>query len=509
MRKKFDDCLDWFSTLDEHAEREFKANDPDISQRREFQRDRDRIIASKAFCRLDGKAQVFYADSRVHIRNRLTHSLGVRSIADSIARKLKLNLDLTEAIALSHDLGHTPYGHIGERVLNQIMNGCINIHGVHKNLTQEDMGFKHNWQGYRIVSELANYSYKFPGLNLTKQTIWGIVHHTGLKYSDCKNLCLFKLGSSKERLTDSPKNCDKSLSVAFYTSPHRIKRPECEKGHIPLDDKYWTPEAMVVSVADEIDQRIHDVLDALEFELVGLKDITSQLQNKLNNFISSDMKVVLNSLLARSIKNWNRQDQVVVSRLIADIYIQNFVLFYKERMTDYIEQHNISNQEDYRNRIQERIVPFDSQSLKDDEFWKADEQFHKYLVGLILNCHKVQLADGRASLIIRKLFKAFITNPMQLPDSVIRRFACQMDGKPYNIVINTLADSEDERVAMNRSRSIFIDDYLRDSKGNANPSGYATLMRMICDFISGMTDQFAESYFHELYGVNDIMLEFK
>ncbi len=127
--------------------------------RTDFQRDRDRIIYSKAFRRLKHKTQVFISPEGDHYRTRLTHTLEVSQIARTIARSLRLNEDLTEAIALGHDLGHTPFGHAGERVLNSV---CPH-------------GFKHNEQSIRVVEVLE----KGEGLNLTWEVRDGIKNHTG------------------------------------------------------------------------------------------------------------------------------------------------------------------------------------------------------------------------------------------------------------------------------------------------------------------------------------------
>jgi len=127
--------------------------------RAEFQRDRDRIIHSKSFRRLKHKTQVFIAPEGDHYRTRLTHTLEVSQIARTIARGLRLNEDLTEAIALGHDLGHTPFGHAGEMALNQV----------------HEEGFKHNEQSLRVVDELE----EGEGLNLTWEVRDGILCHTG------------------------------------------------------------------------------------------------------------------------------------------------------------------------------------------------------------------------------------------------------------------------------------------------------------------------------------------
>jgi dGTPase len=126
--------------------------------RTEFQRDRDRIIHSKAFRRLKNKTQVFYSPEGDHYRTRLTHTLDVSQIARSIARAISLNEDLTEAIALGHDLGHTPFGHSGERILNKL----------------SPFGFEHNKQSRRVVEVLEKDG---QGLNLTKEVRDGIENH--------------------------------------------------------------------------------------------------------------------------------------------------------------------------------------------------------------------------------------------------------------------------------------------------------------------------------------------
>ena len=130
--------------------------------RTDFQRDKDRIIHSKAFRRLKHKTQVFIAPEGDHFRTRLTHTLEVNQIARTIARALMLNEDLTEAISLGHDLGHTPFGHTGERVLNDL----------------HPKGFKHNEQSLRLV-DLLEYHYNHNGLNLTQEVREGIMNHSG------------------------------------------------------------------------------------------------------------------------------------------------------------------------------------------------------------------------------------------------------------------------------------------------------------------------------------------
>ena len=136
--------------------------EPKCAYRTDFQRDRDRIIHSKAFRRLMHKTQVFLAPEGDHFRTRLTHTLEVSQIARTIARSLGMNEDLAEAIAMGHDLGHTPFGHNGEDFLNE----------------RHENGFKHNVQGLRVVEILENHG-TMTGMNLTAEVKDGILNHTG------------------------------------------------------------------------------------------------------------------------------------------------------------------------------------------------------------------------------------------------------------------------------------------------------------------------------------------
>ena len=133
--------------------------------RNDFQRDRDRIIHSTAFRRLKHKTQVFVNTSGDHFRTRITHSLEVSQIARTLSKFFNLNEDLSETLSLAHDLGHTPFGHAGEEALND----CMKKYG----------GFDHNIQTLRIISILENRYYNFNGLNLSFETIDGLIKHNG------------------------------------------------------------------------------------------------------------------------------------------------------------------------------------------------------------------------------------------------------------------------------------------------------------------------------------------
>lgn len=185
------------------------------SIRTDFQRDRDRIIHCAAFRKLEYKTQVYFIQEGDYYRTRLTHTLEVAQIARSLARNLRLNVDLAEAIALAHDLGHTPFGHTGEAALRRLM--------------ADYGGFEHNAQGLRVVEKLETRYPEFPGLNLTWEVREGIIKHT---------TCY-----------DHPK-------------PDRFD-PELSP---PL-------EAQVVEIADEIAFNSHDIDDALAMGLIKEDDL--------------------------------------------------------------------------------------------------------------------------------------------------------------------------------------------------------------------------------------------
>ncbi|MBX7148908.1 deoxyguanosinetriphosphate triphosphohydrolase [bacterium] len=221
--------------------------------RSRFQRDRDRIIHSRAFRRLEYKTQVFVNHEGDYYRTRLTHTLEVAQIARTIARGLKLNEDLAESISLAHDLGHTPFGHSGQDVMNHLM--------------KTFGGFEHNRQSFRVVTLLEDRYPDFPGLNLTYEVLEGITKHV-TEY-------------------DMPDG-------SFFT----------RKG-------YPTLEAQVANFADEIAYNNHDIDDGLKSGMIVLKDLKTielwednfQIVKKkypdhhLNHQISQTVRMIINYLV--------------------------------------------------------------------------------------------------------------------------------------------------------------------------------------------------------------------
>ena len=219
-----------------------------------FQRDRDRIVHSKSFRRLRHKTQVFFSNEKDHVRSRLTHSIEVAQISRHMARLLRLNEDLTEAIAMAHDLGHPPFGHAGETQLNNLMAG--------------HQGFEHNQQSLRIVEFLESKYPSFPGLNLSYEVRSGIQKH--------------------KTPFDQPKDTNEYSFISL--------------------------EAQVVNLSDEITYTAHDVDDALRAKILTDSDLvknvaiwrefSNQILSEYANLTDKQYNYLINSrLITHQIQN--------------------------------------------------------------------------------------------------------------------------------------------------------------------------------------------------------------
>ena len=224
-----------------------------------YQRDRDRIIHSSSFRRLKHKTQVFVNTVGDHYRTRLTHSMEVSQIARTLARFLGLNEDLSETLSLSHDLGHTPFGHAGEEALSE----CMKNYG----------NFDHNIQTLRIVTYIENKYYKFRGLNLTIETLDGLIKHNG----PIKNILPYK----------------KILNKDIFKKDFNFKT-------------YSSLEAQIASISDDIAYNNHDLEDGLRANLFSMQKLsTIPLISKL---ISKHL---------RNLKNYRKE--IIVSQIIRDL----------------------------------------------------------------------------------------------------------------------------------------------------------------------------------------------
>ena len=257
--------------------------------RTEYQRDRDRILHSEAFRRLKQKTQVFVNQNSDHFRTRLTHTLEVAQLARSISRYLHLNDDLSEAIALAHDLGHPPYGHAGEDALAGIMEGSG--------------GFDHNEQSIRIVTNLEKNYFKFRGLNLTFETLEGIMKHNG-PYSKASEI---------------------PFSIRILDKQHHFKL-----------NKYPSAEAQVANICDDIAYVSHDLNDGLNSGLIQIEDlknlpIINTLIKKHDNEILRNNKKILTHQITKNLINILVNNLVKTSSKILKMHkfknsieIQNF-----------------------------------------------------------------------------------------------------------------------------------------------------------------------------------------
>lgn len=450
-----------------HEEREHGYRDA-------FSRDRDRILYSRGFRRLSGKTQVFVVGFYDHARTRLTHTLEVAQISKTIAAKLGLDDNLCEAISYGHDVGHTPFGHVGERTLNLLMNGCDKYKGLNKELPENQKGFKHNWQSLRVTTDLEKYSLKFNGLNLTDFTLWGILNHSSLEYKKCDH----KVGE-KCKLRHIDDKCDRSednpFNVGFY---------------LRYQDQYlktesWTVEACIVRWADEIAQRHHDIEDGL---LVGIID-KEELLNIFNvifaTYLSEDEKSTIENLR----KNPDPYFIHSFSRLLINLYVTKFIDDIERKLLSVKKEYGIESTKAFQDAkpiISQKNNIFNLISFE-KEFVDLDKEFQDYLRERILNSHLAQIMDGKADYIIRQSIKAYLSNPQQLNDQTI-----------VSLYRNWKTDSFKE---MNIGS--FRQELKRDHSAGDQTYKNA-LLRTVCDFIAGMTDQYALKKYEQLYGPGNI-----
>lgn len=415
-------------------------SEPKQPHRGPFSKDRDRILYSKSFLRLRGKTQVFMLQKNDYIRTRMTHSLEVNQLAKTIASALGLNVELTEAIALGHDVGHTPFGHIGERTIAKMLQ-------ADDETPDNEKGFKHNLQALRLLCELekgADYP-NHKGLNLTKYTLWGISHHSSIK----------------ERVDEA---------TGLPLDPIQTEHPIYDS-YLRAIDEYWSFEGLIVALADEIAQRHHDIEDSLMYGIISRKDLLEQIAlfrgefgkaekaclERLQNEIDTLADPVFNSLFAR---------------LVVNLYVTSAISQTKESMKLLGQRYGISRQDDFRNN--KNNIP--AQDYKVCVALKPalqllDNQFQDYLKSHVLSSYQAQAMDGKAEYIVRKLYKAFCDNPTQLPDTALCSYA-GFAGLP-----------------LSRYDAL---QHLEDHKN--------ILHRCIADYIGGMTDQFAYDEFDRLYG---------
>ena len=317
--------------------------EPNTIYRTAFQRDRDRIIHSASFRRLKHKTQVFVNTEGDHYRTRITHSIEVAQVARSIAKHLKLNDDLAETLSLAHDLGHTPFGHAGEEVLNE----CMENFG----------GFDHNLQTLRIVMFLENKYLKFEGLNLTIETLDGLLKHNG----SIKDLSLIKslIGINN---FDNKINFNKSASL----------------------------EAQISAISDDVAYNNHDIQDGIRAKLFTLNDLI-----QINFF-----KDIYNSH-KKNIKKNNKD--ILIYQIIRDSIdlmvkdlIKNTIINLKENKIKTLKNVYLCNQ---------AIVCFSN------KFLEIEKEIRYFLRTKMYNNKSVLIKNNEGKKIIRNLFLNITKNP--------------------------------------------------------------------------------------------------
>lgn len=475
----------------------FRANENDAmrlyqidkhSYRTEFQRDRDRILYSKEFRRLSGKTQVFVTGSDDNMRTRLTHTLEVAQIAETISDRLNLNSMLTKAIALGHDIGHTPFGHVGERTLNYIMNGCLDYYGFGGKLLEEDKGFKHNLQGIRVACKLENnldpVDEGHYGLNLTRYTLWGIKSHSSLNYN---NECDY-LNQKTCRYKNSGKICENKgmFSVSYYNQLLSELN----------DSKDWSLEGIIVAYADEIAQRHHDIEDGICAGIIDINNLCEFLQDTFGyqSEVKRTIELIKNSINSSS-SVFNSTATQKLSKLIVNLYVTDYSTNLYFLMNEIAKKLDIHGYQNWRERVYSFMLA-DKQNIINyfgysKDLKKADSLFKQYLSNHILLSNLAQCMDGKASYIIRQLFKAYLTNPQQLPDRTIQIIVQDWDE------VNSVKEKE---ILLHMTEASKSRERLKQLIKKDDFDISRILLRRICDHIAGMTDQYAMYCFEQLYG---------
>ena len=341
MQKKTIQSLSKLAVPLKSKGRFFKENKTHL--RSDFQRDRDRIIHSTAFRRLKHKTQVFVNTSGDHFRTRITHSLEVAQIARTLSKFFNLNEDLCETLSLAHDLGHTPFGHAGEDALNN----CMRKFG----------GFDHNIQTIRIILFLENRYYEFNGLNLTFETLDGLLKHNG----PIKNLKKYNKIIGRNHFKNK---------IKFSLSP--------------------SLEAQIASISDDIAYNSHDLEDGLKSNLFKLKDLENiHILEKIINKHKKKIKKFSIDLIIRQVI------REIINEMVKDIILTT---------QNNIKKRKIQNLNDvYKSKYP--IVTF---SKKMQVF---DKQIKKFLRKKMYFHKNVETNTKQGKKIINKLFVSIKNNP--------------------------------------------------------------------------------------------------
>ncbi len=320
--------------------------EPKPANRSEFQRDRDRIIHSGAFRKLEYKTQVFVNHEGDYYRTRLTHSLEVAQIARTISRALGLNEDLAEAVALAHDLGHTPFGHAGEDALHDMM--------------RDYGGFDHNDQALRVLTQIEKRYAAFDGLNLTWETLEGLVKHNG------------PLKGKALPATLAAYNKKNDLDLTTFPSA----------------------EAQIAALSDDIAYSNHDIDDGLRANLFSLDDIASvgMVKKSLAKIRSRHRKIAQEILIQEVIRD-------LIGLMVQDLLKES---------ASRLKKLNPQTADDIR-KAKSPVIAF-SKSMKDDL-----TELKEFLMTHMYRHYRVNRMTSKARRVVKDLFRMFMTEPECLP----------------------------------------------------------------------------------------------
>lgn len=367
------------------------------SHRTAFQRDRDRIIHSAAFRRLKHKTQVFVAHEGDHYRTRLTHSLEVSQIARTISRTLGLDEDLAETLALAHDLGHTPFGHAGEDTLNERM--------------APFGGFDHNAQTLRIVTRLEAKYAEFDGLNLTWETLEGIVKHNGPLVGATGDGA--GAGGDNEAVPEPIRDYNALQDLEIDTWPG--------------------PEAQVAALSDDIAYNNHDLDDGLRAGLFSLDDICAvPMVDEAVIAVREDFGAI----------EPQRQIHEVIRRLIGEM-VEDLLTETRRRVTEFAPE-----TVDGVRTLGKPLVAFSA------DMQRRNAELKQFLNTHMYRHYKVNRMTSKAHRIVAELFDLFIAEPGVLPPPWAGAAAAAPPSRAARIVADYIAGMTD-RFALDEHHRLF------------------------------------------------------
>ena len=380
---------------------------PSKSERSPFQRDKDRIIHSSAFRRLKGKTQVFVSHEGDYYRTRLTHSLEVSQIARSISRVLGLDEDLTECLALAHDLGHPPFGHSGEDALQS----CMEPYG----------GFDHNAQTLRIVEKLEGRYAGFDGLNLTWETLEGIAKHNGPLLGRDEDLSL-----------------DLGIDIDPLTLPWALRNLESWQ-RLELHT-YAGPEAQVAAIADDIAYNNHDIDDGLRAGLFTVAEIRAAVPIVERMFAGVEARypgLEEDRLIHEAVRD-------LIGYMVADVLSES-----RRRLAEADPQ----SPDDIR-ALDHAVIGFS------DSFKEEEAPLRAFLMENMYRHYKVNRMMAQGSRVMRELFSMFINDPDILPTE----FREQCDGprteQTARVICDYIATMTDSAAIAEHKRLYSVTGYL-------------------------------------------------